>query len=236
MKLLLVRHTPKFIESLIPRMIPLGIELYTAETREEIEEWLASEENNSVFFNINSGDDVWIDYIKELKDRDTEKNIKIAVYLPKNNYEFLRKLYKTGITTFIYQSDIPDHIITQMLSIVHYLEQEGERRGHIRIPLSSDDGVTIRFKYRQKEYNCNVILLSPVALSFTPTYEEFFVEIEKKEIITDIELNIRGEKATTDAIVARTDTTVALMFVNIKDQFLNCLCSFIFSKLNEKPK
>lgn len=234
MKLLLVRHTKKFIENMVPRMIPLGIELYTANSIDEIEKWLIEEDNNSLFFNIESGDDEWIDYIQQLKERLTEKKIKIAVYLPKNNYEFLRKLYKADITSFVYQSEIPDHIVTQMLSIIRYLEQEGERRGHVRLPLIEKDNSTVKFIYKEKEYLCPVTMISPVALSFTPSDETCFVEIEKKEILNNIEVNINGTIEHVDAIVARTDETIALMFINIQDRFINTLCSFIFSKLNEK--
>jgi hypothetical protein len=217
-------------------MIPLGVELYAADTIEETETWLTGKGNNSLFFNINEKDNEFVDYIQRIRQKDLANRIKIAVYLPQDNHNCLRKLYKTGITAFIYKSSIPDHIMTQMISIVNYLEQEGERRGHIRIPLTEVDNIQINFTFRGKEFNGLVTMISPVALSFKPPYMDLLTDTAKKEIISNISLNINSEIVYADALIARIDETVALMFVNIKEDFLHSLCNFIFKKLNNRTQ
>jgi ATPase subunit of ABC transporter with duplicated ATPase domains len=234
MKLLLIQHDKKFLDQMIPKLIPLGIELYTAETREQVEQWIKKRDNNSLFFNITPENTHWVDFIAELKNNIHNENLKIAVYLPHNNHKCLRKLYQYGITAFIYHSSIPDHLITQMLSIIRYLEQEGERRGHVRINIPEEENITINFKYKNKQIKGTVYALSPVALSFDAENSDILNETGKKEIIKNIELKIEDQSMNIDAIVVRSEETVALMYVNIQEEFLNKLCTYIFKKLNNK--
>ncbi len=234
MKLLFVQHDKKFLDSMIPKLIPLGVELYTADSEKEVQEWILKKENNSIFFNITAETIYWVDFIANLKQDSKYDYLKIAVYLPHDNHRCLRKLYQYGITAFIYHSSIPDHLTTQMLSIIRYLEQEGERRGHVRIETSKKDNVNIEFDYKGTKIKTKVFAISPVALSFSPPNQDLFKITEKKEIIKDIELQIGDDKVSIEAIIARSNHMVALMFVNLKEQFLNILCNFIFKKLNHK--
>mgnify|MGYP001554457136 CR=1 FL=1 len=232
MKLLFVQHDKKFIDFMIPKLIPLGVELYKAETKQEVYDWLKNRDNNSLFFNITQETIHWLDFISELKDSDKDEKLKIAVYLPKDNHKCLRKLYKYGITALIYRSSIQDHVTTQMLSIIRYLEHEGERRGHVRVEVEDNEDFRIEFNFKGTFINVPVFAISTVALSFKPTDNTLFEITEKKEIITGIKLIIHDKTIEFEAIIARSNHMVALMFVNLKQDFLNVVCNFIFDKLN----